>query len=47
MPEIRDLSFAYDGTPVFSGLNLSLPAGEKSQDSAGLYPVPHALRTVF
>lgn len=30
MPEIRNLSFAYDGTPVFSGLNLSLPEGSRT-----------------
>ena len=30
MPEIRDLSFAYDGKPIFSGLNLSLPEGSRT-----------------
>lgn len=30
MPEIRNLSFSYDGTPVFSGLCLSLPDGSRT-----------------
>lgn len=30
MLEIRNLSFSYDGTPVFSGLCLSLPDGSRT-----------------
>ena len=30
MPEIQNLSFSYDGTPVFSGLCLSLPDGSRT-----------------
>lgn len=51
MPEIRNLSFSYDGTPVFSGLCLSLPDGSRTALLAPRvrqdHPAPAALRQSY